>query len=136
MSVTETQMEHDERESRLARLMTRWTVPAIPVLVGMIILTLGVAFAFWQQKQDRLATAEAIGLASCQTQREFRAFFTDYLESQIGTPIDQIPGFDQLTPEAREFALQLEPVIEAERQEDQQALATYIVQFPIPNCDN
>lgn len=132
MSETRTQTELDERESWL----TRWRVPAIPVLVGMILLTVGVAFAFWQQKEDREATREAIEGASCRTQREFRQFFTSYLKSQIGTSVDEIAGFDQLSPEAQEFALQLEPVIEAEREQDQRALATYILQFPIPNCDN
>ena len=59
-----------------------------------------------------------------------------YLESQIGTPVEEIAGFDQLSPEARAFAIQLAPVIEANRQEDEAAYAEYVMNFPIPNCDN
>ena len=131
MIETRATVEHEEHETWL----TKWKVPAFPVLVGMLLLTLGVVLAFIQQKEDREATAAAIAGASCQQQREFRTFFADYLESQIGTPVEAIPGFDELSPEAREFALQLAPIVEAEREDDAKAFAEYVVNFPIPNCE-
>jgi hypothetical protein len=134
VAMTETEIDPritDDPETWL----TRWKVPAVPVLVGMILLTLGVFFGFLQLRWDREANASALANATCRQQREFRGFFADYLESQIGTPIEDIPGFDQLSPEAREFAIQLAPVVEAGRQKDAAAYAEYILKFPIPNCD-
>ena len=137
VTVTETQVE-TETESPLERerWWRRWTVPAIPVMIGMLLLTVGVCLALLLQRQDREATALAISTASCHQQAEFRSFFAEYLESQIGTPVEDIPGFDQLSPEARAFAVQLAPVIEANRERDEAAYAEYVMNFPIPNCDN
>jgi hypothetical protein len=127
-AVTLNEMDQTEVEER-----TWWTkgrVPAAPVILGIAIVALAFAYAFWQQSVDRHEARQA----NCEVQAEFRSFFTDYLADQIGTPMENIGGFDELSPEAKAFALQLAPIIERERQEDKRALAEYIAKFPIPTC--
>lgn len=114
---------------------TKWRVPAAPVILGMAIITAAIGFGFWQISDSRHDAARALEKQACETQVEFRGFFTEYLRSQIGTPIEDIPGFDRLSSEAREFALSLAPVIEAGRERNERALADYVLRFPIPNCD-
>ena len=109
---------------------TKWKVPAAPMILGMVILALAVAWGFAQIQWSRDDASAAL----CEQQQEFRGFFTSYLASQIGTPVENIPGFDQLSPEARQLALSLAPVVEAGRERDEEALADYIRQFPIPVC--
>jgi hypothetical protein len=109
---------------------TKWRVPAAPVILAIALVVGTIVYVLFQQNWDRAAAARA----ACENQAEFRSFFAGYLQDQIGTPIEDIPGFDQLSPEARAFAIQLAPVVEAEREQDQKALAEYIANFPIPNC--
>lgn len=112
----------------------KWKVPAAPLILGMTILTGAVAYGYALIEWNREDNAAALTYQACLAQREFRGFFTSYLESQVGTEITEIPGFDQLSPEARELALQLAPVVEAGREQDQAYLAEFVVTFPIPVC--
>lgn len=104
---------------------------AFPLTVAMLALGASIAFGFYLVVETRETAAEA----ACANQREFRAFMTDYLADQIGQPISDVQGFEELAPELQAVVLQLEPVLKAEREADQQALAEYIATFPIPNCD-
>lgn len=125
-----TQNEIDQIEIERRTWWTKGRVPAAPVMLAIAIVAAAFGYAFWQQSVDR----HEARVANCEVQAEFRTFFTDYLADQIGTPVEQIGGFDQLSPPARDFALQLAPIVEADRLEDKAALAEYIAKFPIPTC--
>lgn len=133
-TVSEIEPGDEESEEETETWLNKWRVPAVPVLVGMLLLTLGMAYGFAQIVWTRDDAADALRAATCEQQQEFRGFFTSYLASQIGTPVDEIPGFDQLSPEARQLAISLAPVVEAGRERDQAALTEYMLQFPIPTC--
>jgi hypothetical protein len=88
---------------------TRYRVPAAPVILGMAILSVAVAFGYWQISDSRHDAEVALERQACETQ--------------------------ELSPEAREFAISLAPVVEAGRERDERALADYVLRFPIPRCD-
>jgi hypothetical protein len=129
-------IDETARDDERLTWWTKWRVPAAPVILGMAILTAAIVLGFWQISDSRHDAAIAIERQACVTQAEFRGFFTAYLQSQVGTPVEDVPGFDQLSPEAKEFALSLAPVLDASRERDEQALAEYLLRFPIPDCSD
>lgn len=72
--------------------------------------------------------------ASCENSNEFRSFMSGYLRSEIGMPISDITGFDQLEPPVRDLVLSLAPVLDAGRANRVTKSITYDNDFPIMDC--
>lgn len=103
-------------------------IVAVLVLAGFVLL------GFKQLRDDRADAAHKIAVASCESTNEFRSFMSSYLESQIGVPIDQAPGFDQLTPEQKTALTNLGPIFDAGRANREAYAARYRQEFPILDC--
>lgn len=120
------------------RWWNRWSVPALPVMVALLIVGVAIGLAFKQQSVDRREAAYnavySSTFAACNSSNEFRDFMASYLTSQISPPPDQTPGYDQLSPETKALIASLAPVLDAGREQRQQFAATYVAKFPIQDC--
>lgn len=131
------EIESTTTESREAETPTRWDrwwrIPSVargPVVlaIGMVVL---VAITGYWRIENVEADSDA---AACKLQREFRTFMTGYLDGQVGVPIEEAEGFDELPVEAQTLALEFAPILDAGRAEDEMAAAEYRSLFPIPVC--
>jgi len=119
------------RERRVPLLRRTWPVPIVSVIVAIVIIVGSIGWVLSMQYHDRLEAQRAV----CKTQMEFRGFLSQYLHSQIGSPADQIKGFNQLPPDSRSLILNLAPVLDAGRQTRAAFADRYTKQFPVLPCD-
>jgi hypothetical protein len=116
--------------NREALLRRTWPVPIVSVIVGIVITVGSIAWVLSMQYRDRLEAQRAV----CETQMEFRGFLSQYLHSQIGSPAEEIKGFDQLPPDSRKLILNLSPVLDAGRETRKAFADRYTKQFPVLPC--
>jgi hypothetical protein len=120
-------------EPKIGWWRTMWSLPRVPVgpvLVGVLIVGGGGALGY--QRLDAVRHESAVD--ACENSNEFRSFMTGYLDSQVGVPIDQAPGFDQLEPGVKQLVLSLVPVLDAGRANRAEKAAQYKMDFPIKDC--
>lgn len=103
-------------------------------MLGMAILAIFVGLAIRQQGEDRRELAAGIRVAACETANEFRSFMGDYLDSQVGVPIEEVDGFDELPVELQQSVVALAPVLDANRASDAAYAVKYRAKFPIVDC--
>jgi hypothetical protein len=115
----------------------RWTVPVPVVVLAILIVTVFSVLAYVRQEQildqqeaDRIAAEVAV----CRSSNEFRSFMGSYLSDQVGVPVEQVSGFEELDPETQALIRAFTPLLVADRQEDLDYAAQYIADFPIRDC--
>ncbi len=119
-----------EPTTRWRSLWSRPSVPLGPVLVAILIVVVGFIGGFLRLEDIR----EDAARAACESSNEFRMFFGSYLTSQIGVPISEAPGFEQLTPEQQQFASSFAPIFDAGSEARAAYAAQYQLDFPVRDC--
>lgn len=115
-------------------MWNRWVVPWWIVAAVIVIVAGTIAYALHRQTVDRQEAIYNTAYSTCSTANEFRSFMADYLDSQVGVPVDQAPGYDSLSADAKALLEKVAPIIDAGRERRSEFAADYHARFPVQDC--